>query len=64
MRLTDLAHDAARRAVAGAQRTTLTLVRIDLVGQQLLALARRAALLIDVRLVLVAEVLEGACWSA
>ena len=59
MRLANGAADAAGRAAARAQRAAPALRRVDLIGHQLLAVAGRAALLIDVRFVFVAEILEG-----
>ena len=59
VRLLLLAADAARGALLGAERAAGAGLGVDVVGDQRLALAGRAALLVDVRLVLLAEVLDG-----
>jgi len=48
MGLAHLAGDAAGGAVTGTQSTALTLVGIDLIGEQRLALTGGAAMLVDV----------------
>lgn len=58
MRLTDGAGDGADRAVACAERAALALVRIDDVIREGLAGACRAAMLGDVRNVLITVILE------
>ncbi|OPZ46054.1 MAG: hypothetical protein BWY94_00921 [Actinobacteria bacterium ADurb.BinA094] len=58
MRLLLLAADAGGGALLGAEHAAGAQLGVDVVGDQRLALAGRAALLADVRLVLVAEVLD------
>src|SRR5665811_391257 len=59
VRLLLVAGDAVRRALLGAQSATGAGLGVDVVGDQRFALAGRAALLVDVRFVLLAEVLDG-----
>ena len=58
MRLLDLAGDRADRAVPGAERAALALVRIDHVLEELRAYAGGAALVLHVRDVLIPEILH------
>lgn len=56
MRLLDLTGNGTDRTLAGASRASDALGRIDLIAYELLALSRRALLVMDVRLVLLREI--------
>ena len=63
MRLSHLTGDSVSRALSCAERTALTLSRVDVIGEQAPTYAGRTLLIHNVSDILVSEVLHGGAVS-